>query len=541
MQVKTLIKTASLALLMLIAACSTLRGDYAKPHTEALPAAAEPTVQTDGLAAEDVDPAAKNVDSGPASQAGVHSGFRLLTLNSNALMSRVALAERAKQSIDLQYYIFEDDETGRLIAQSLLKAADRGVRVRMLVDDITKDSGSLKLFEALDAHENMEVRLFNPFNTRMPGMLSKTAQMLVEFRRLNRRMHNKAFIVDNRVAIIGGRNIGDDYFDANEKNNYRDLDLLAIGPVVPAASHSFDAYWNDEASLPVSAYHNAKDSPIDLAKARLELDKHVRKFAESDFAQAVIEELPDGATADRRGQWFWGTSVLAADQPEKIELGEDQPNLRIAPAIRKLITGAQSELLLITPYFVPSDQDALDLITLAKRGVATRVLTNSLASTDQIAVHSAYASRRRALVGGGLELFELKPVAGVTQTAAQLDRPSGVSLHAKSFVVDSRYVFVGSMNMDNRSKLLNTEMGLIVDSPALAKAVAQYFATVTLPANAYRLALQGKDGAAGGDGQLIWITEENGQPKTLTSEPETGLMKKVEVMLFKLLPIDGLL
>ena len=225
----------------------------------------------------------------------------------------------------------------------------------------------------------------------------------------------------------------------------------------------------------------------------------------------------------------------------EIELGEDQPNLRIAPAIRKLITGAQSELLLITPYFVPSDQDALDLITLAKRGVATRVLTNSLASTDQIAVHSAYASRRRALVGGGLELFELKPVAGVTQTAAQLDRPSGVSLHAKSFVVDSRYVFVGSMNMDNRSKLLNTEMGLIVDSPALAKAVAQYFATVTLPANAYRLALQGKDGAAGGDGQLIWITEENGQPKTLTSEPETGLMKKVEVMLFKLLPIDGLL
>lgn len=540
MQANILIKSASMVLLMLVAACSTIRSDYAKPHTEALPPA-EPTVQADDAAAENVDPAAKYVDSGPASQDGVQSGFRLLTLNSNALMSRVALAERAKQSIDLQYYIFEDDDTGRLIAQSLLKAADRGVRVRMLVDDITKGSGELKLFEALDAHDAIEVRLFNPFNTRAPGILSKTAQMLVEFRRLNRRMHNKAFIVDNRVAIIGGRNIGDDYFDANEKNNYRDLDLLAIGPVVPTASHSFDAYWNNEASVPVSAYHNAKDSPIDLAKARVELDKHVRKFAESDFAQAVIEELPDGATADRRGQWFWGTSVLAADQPEKIELGEDQPNLRIAPAVRRLITGAQSELLLITPYFVPSDQDQRDLITLAKRGVATRILTNSLASTDQVAVHSAYSSRRRALVGGGVELFELKPVAGVTQTAAQLDRTSNVSLHAKSFVVDSRYVFVGSMNMDNRSKLLNTEMGLIVDSPELAKAVAQYFAIVTLPANAYRLGLQGKNGAAGGDGQLIWNTEENGQPKTLTSEPEAGLMKNVKVMLFKLLPIDGLL
>lgn len=519
--------TASIALLIALTACSTLRKDYAKLPSEALP----PVVDT---------PSAQYIQSEQAKHEPGQSGFRLLTLSSNALMSRVVLAEKAEQSIDLQYYIFREDETGKLIARTLLKAADRGVRVRILLDDIKVDKEA-RMFDALDSHENIEVRLFNPFNTRGPGILSKSAQMLLEFRRLNRRMHNKSFIADNKVAIVGGRNMADEYFDADEKSNYRDLDLLAIGPVVQEASRSFDTYWNDKAAFPVSAYHSSRDTDGDLVALRADLAKHARQFAESDYAQAVIDELPDGPTADRRGQWFWGAAVLVADQPEKVEVGKNRPNLSIAPGVKALIGSARSELLLITPYFVPSEQDEQEFVGLAHRGVTTRILTNSLASTDEAAVQAGYAEHRRDLLAGGVELYELKPVAGVKQTVAQHGRTPGVSLHAKSFVVDRRFVFVGSMNMDQRSKLLNTEMGFIVDSPALAKAVAEFFVTATLPANAYRLALESADGSGGGSGQVIWITSEDSKPVTLTSEPGVGAMRRIKVLLLQMLPIDSLL
>jgi putative cardiolipin synthase len=231
------------------------------------------------------------------------------------------------------------------------------------------------------------------------GALSKVAQMLLEFRRLNRRMHNKSFIVDNQIAIVGGRNIANDYFDAGETNNYRDLDLLAVGPVVKQASRAFDRYWNDEATLPASAWQKSKTSPADLEKARQEIATKVRKFADSDFAQVALEEMPDGPTADRAGHWFWGNAVMAADQPEKIEAEVDgdqpgSPELMIAPRVKELMFGAKSELLLLTPYFVPSKDDRAQLVGLAQRQVEVKIATNSLASTDQPAVHSAYGPMR---------------------------------------------------------------------------------------------------------------------------------------------------
>jgi len=520
-------------LLVLLGACAggQVRHDVVKTPSQAV------TPASDTPLAASVQPVAATLPSGS-------SGFRLLTLNTNALLSRVVLAEKARQSIDLQTYIFEDDDTGRLVAQSLLKAADRGVRVRLLVDDITKKEDSALLFDALEAHPNIEVRLFNPFRSRAPGALSKMAQMLTEFRRLNRRMHNKSFIVDNQVAIVGGRNIADDYFDANPDNNYRDLDLLAVGPVVRQASKAFDRYWNDEATLPASAWQKAKTTPADLEKARQAIATKVRKFADSDYAQVALEEMPDGPTADRAGQWFWGEAVMTADQPEKIEAevqGDEptSPELMIAPRVKELMFGAKSELLVLTPYFVPSRDDRAALVGLAQHGVEVKVATNSLASTDQPAVHSAYGPMRKELLAGGVRLFELKPRAGVKQTGAQLG-DAGVSLHAKSFVVDGRVVFVGSMNLDRRSALLNTEQGIVVDSPALAKAVAQFFATVTQPANAWRLAMEDKGGDGGG-GQVLWVSEENGKPQTLDHEPEVGPLKRGEMLLFKLLPIDGLL
>jgi putative cardiolipin synthase len=483
-------------------------------------------------------PALGHVRAQSAAQPADHSGFRLLTRGTNALMSRIALADQAARSIDLQTFIYEDDATGRLLADRLLTAADRGVRVRLLLD-VGFESGEAEFFDALDAHENIEVRLFNPFATRSPGKLARWAQLLLEFRRLNRRMHNKAFIVDNTVAIVGGRNIGDAYFDASPEDNLRDLDLLAIGPVVPAASRSFDTYWNDEAALPSTAWSGRGDAAAmaqALVALRPALKRDARTFAESDYAQAVLAELPHGATEVRPGEWFWGRATVVADPPEAIVAGSSR-HLRIGAQVRQAFDAAQSELLLLTPYFVPSREEIDHLAGLEARGVQVRVLTNSLASTNHPIVHAGYAQRRRDVLARGLELFEYKPRPAQRRTPALADSNGAITMHAKSFVVDRRYTFVGSLNLDPRSALLNTEMGIIVDSPELAAAVASYFTAATLPANAYRVAL---DHDAPGR-PLRWHTELDGKPVVLRNEPKAGFKRKLSSWIGKLLPIDGLL
>ncbi|HET7063811.1 MAG TPA: phospholipase D family protein, partial [Rudaea sp.] len=445
-----------------LAACSSLRSDFVKTPSTALPPATD-TPAAHYLAAE-------------VNQRGEQSGFRLLTKSTNALMSRIALADHAEHSIDLQYYIFQNDATGRLLAQRLLAAADRGVRVRMLIDDVNlKDAG--QMLDALDAHENIEVRVFNPFSTREASTLSKIGQFLVDGQRLNRRMHNKSFITDNIAAIIGGRNIGDDYFDAGDETNFRDLDLIAIGPVVREASRVFDEYWNCDAAFPVTAFENDRDTKADLAALRVALARDARAFAQSDYAQATLEEIPEGPTADRRGRWFWGPAIVVADQPEKIEAREDVPALRIGPRLKTMIDAARSEVFMTSPYFVPGDTGTKFLTALVQRGVTTQVLTNSLAASDEAAAHSGYAHYRRRLLEGGVQLYELRPTPGTAQPVTSSGTSSGVSLHAKTLVVDREHVFIGSLNMDQRSKLLNTEMGVIIDSAPLAQAVREYFDT----------------------------------------------------------------
>jgi putative cardiolipin synthase len=511
---------ALLALLLAGCATNSIREDYLKPSSTALPTPVD-------------TPVAASVDAAvEARGAAGQSGFRLLTLNTNALMSRLALADKAERSIDLQYYIYRNDATGKLVAQHLLSAADRGVRVRMLVDDITS-ADAKPLYDALDAHGNIEVRRFNPFNTHQPGVLSRAAQILVEFRRLNRRMHNKSFIVDNKVAIVGGRNIADDYFDAADDQNYRDLDLLAVGPVVEQSSRSFDAYWNDEASVPANAFVAAKNDEAALASLRTELARHVREFAQSDYVEAAGQDLPDGPTADRSGTWFWGVSTLIADQPGKIA-GDDGPGLHIGPAMEELIDGARTDLTMISPYFVPSEADDKRFLALIARGARLRLVTNSLASTDEPAVHSGYVEHRRTLLKGGAQIWELKPRAGRRQSRTEVGSDASIALHAKAVVVDARWTFIGSMNMDNRSKLLNTEMGFLVDSPALSKAVLAYFDSLVVPANAYRVEF-------GDSGLMRWHTEEVGKPVVIKDEPEASMLRRAEVILLKLLPIDGLL
>jgi len=264
---------AGLAILMfaaLASGCASMRTHADKPVRTAL----SPATDT---------PSARYIQSELEKHPSGISGFRLLSLSTNPLLSRITLADHAEKSIDLQYYIFKNDATGRLVAQHLLIAADRGVRVRLLLDDLNLEE-QRSMLDAFDSHPNIEVRLFNPFKTREPTIPSKIVQVMLEASRLNRRMHNKSFIVDNKIAVIGGRNIGDDYFDASIDTNFRDLDLVAIGPVVVDASRSFDDYWNSDAAFPVSAYPGSHDKPEVLDEVRQALARDARKFAESDYA-----------------------------------------------------------------------------------------------------------------------------------------------------------------------------------------------------------------------------------------------------------------
>jgi cardiolipin synthase C len=524
--VRVLLRRAAIVLaLVALAACSTLRPDYVKhPSTAKPPATGTPSA---------------NYVHAESGQHPEESGFRLLTISNNALMSRIALADHAKSSIDLQYYIYKNDQTGRLVTEHLLMAADRGVRVRILLDDLSL-SDTIDMLDALDTHPNIQIRLFNPFHTREPSFLSKTTQFIFDADRLNRRMHNKSYIVDNNVAIVGGRNIGDDYFDASANTNFRDLDLLAIGPVVADASHAFDEYWNCDAAFPLTAFKGKRDSHYNLAQLRVDLAHDARAFAQSDYAQATLDKLPDGrASADRPGDWFWGTATFVADQPEKIETDKDVPTLRIGPQVKAMIDQSQHEVLLISPYFVPGESGTRYLNGLVARGVGVKVLTNSLASTDEPIVESGYARYRRPLLEGGVDLYELRPAPGAKQPATTGGKSSGVSLHAKGIVVDQHWVFLGSMNMDDRSKLLNTEMGVIVDCPPLAEAVQQFFVTGTEPTNAYHVVLSGND--ASHSGKLQWQDTDNGKTNTFSHDPDATVTRRFEVMLLKPLPLDGML
>ena len=519
---------AVLAVLCLLASgCATLRTDVPRPASSALAPVAD-TPQTRYIASE-------------TGARGNDSGFRALISNKNALMSRIVMIDHAAHSLDLQYYIFDNDATGRLVAQRILAAADRGVRVRILLDDLDIE-GQDNLLDALDAHPNIEVRLFNPFRFRNRSVFSKAGQFMLEGRRLNRRMHNKSFIVDGMQAIVGGRNIGDAYFDfdGGEQLHFRDLDVIAIGPVVPQISAMFDAYWNSKSAYPVTAYTTVRASAEDLAHLRLALAQDARAFADSDYAQALADDLPNGPSADRKGHWFWGPTELIADDPDKVDPDHTAHARLVDPRLRAMFDASQREALLISPYFIPGENGTKYLTGLVQKGVAIKVLTNALAATDEPEVHAGYSRYRIPLLEAGIDLFELRPVSGKSPQNAH-GTSSGESLHAKSMIVDRRKVYVGSMNLDPRSRLLNTETGVIVDCPELAEALAHYFESAIKPENAYRLVLQKPDGSPDSKPVLRWIAVDDGKPVTYDHDPGTSAWTRMRVRMMRAMPIEDML
>lgn len=460
------------------------------------------------------------------------SGFILLASGLDAFVARAVLAHRAEKSIDAQYYLFHDDLTGKLFLDQLMKAADRGVRVRLLVDDMDlegKDLGAA----ALDRHPNMAVRFFNPFS-RESGRLS---QFVTRLGSVTRRMHNKSFTVDNQVTILGGRNIGDEYFEAQPDLAFADLDVMAIGPAVARVSASFDKYWNSELAYPATTIAKRHPTDAEAEEGLAAFNAFIARQVDSTYMQALRDsDLANRMRADRL-EFYWGNADVVYDQPEKILHEKDKTEYHLTPQLEPYFDGVEKELLLFSPYFVPGKEGTAFLTDLAGKGARVRILTNSLSSTDVSIVHSGYMKYRETLLRSGVELYELNK--RLTREERKLkkgqEESSKASLHTKSFVFDREKVFIGSLNLDPRAIVENTEIGVVILSADMAREMSAWF-DENIEKVAFRLEL--KKGKSGSE-RILWHGFENGQPRTFTVEPYTSLWRRFTAGFLRLLPIES--
>ncbi|MBV9493882.1 MAG: phospholipase D family protein, partial [Acidobacteria bacterium] len=455
------------------------------------------------------------------------SGIHPLRDARDAFAARILLPGAAERTLDVQYYIWHRDLSGTLLFKALHDAAQRGVRVRLLLDD-NNTSGLDDILAALDAHPQIEVRLFNPFAMRHLRPLA----YVTDFPRLNRRMHNKSFTADNQATVVGGRNVGDEYFGATDGVLFSDVDVLAVGPVVQQTSTEFDRYWNSSSAYPVGRLlPPAKRETLTEIKAsaqRIERDPaaiaYMNAIRNSAFVQQLIAQtLP----------LEWAPTRVVADDPAKA-LGKASPDAMLVAKIRAIFGAPTKSIDLVSPYFVPGEEGTAMFHEWRQHGVRVRILTNSLEATDVAAVHAGYAKRREALLRDGVQLYELRRAAeqGGGGGSAGIFGSSAASLHAKSFAVDGARIFVGSFNFDPRSSALNTEMGFIIDSPALAH-ILQQALDEEVPRRAYEVQLV--------DGQLVWIERNGNVVRRLDKEPHAGFWRNAWVGLLAKLPIEWLL
>ena len=469
-------------------------------------------------------------------QVGLHpgqSGIHTLADAHEAFASRMLLARAAERSLDVQYYIWRKDLTGTLLFEALHAAGERGVRVRLLLDD-NNTAGLDSTLMALDGHPNIEVRLFNPFVFRRLRPLS----YLTDFARANRRMHNKSFTADNQATIVGGRNIGDEYFAATDGVLFADLDVVAIGPVVDDVSKDFDQYWASGSSYPVARLLEPATATA-LSEFR-RAASHVAGNPAAAVYRAALRESPfiHDLLAGRFA-FRWSPTRMLSDSPDK-GLGLADAEAMLLPGLREVIGDARSSLNIVSPYFVPTRAGVEALSALAARGVRLQVLTNSLEATDVAVVHAGYAKYRKALLEAGITLYELRRSAGISgkrkaprRAGTLLGGSSATSLHAKTFSVDHARVFVGSFNFDPRSAQLNTELGFIIEDPAMAREIDASFDTA-VPASSYEVRLSG-------DGRLMWIDRSGGQQVERHAEPGSSVWQRGWIRFLGMLPIEWLL
>jgi cardiolipin synthase C len=456
---------------------------------------------------------------------GLQAGVSLVPDNLVAFALRVLSARTATQTLDLQYYKWAEDVTGQLLASEILRAADRGVRVRLLLDDLYIRKSELAL-ATLSQHPCIEIRLFNPFQLRSSGIFGSALELLFAGYRVNHRMHNKAWIADGTLLIGGGRNIGDEYFDASSQFNFRDLDLAVAGPDVSQATVFFERYWTSRRVRPIEliAVSQPRLSGLD------ELRRTLENAAASASAAAYLERLralPEVTELLSEQHILLAVDKvrIVADPPGK-RLGRRRPP-GVLEAIRNALGRAQKQVILISPYFVPGRRGARFLASLLRRGVEVAILTNSLAATDVLAVHGGYARYRRRLLRAGITLHELKRGG---QEGQSLFGSGGASLHTKAFVIDGELTFVGSFNLDPRSANLNTEMGTFVQDAKLADQVREEFHRLTDPSRSWAVGLEG--------GQLAWRGFDAGRMRVLHGEPGTTLTRRILAHVLGWLPIE---
>ena len=474
------------------------------------------------------------------------SGVHMLGDGRDAFAARILLARAATRTLDIQYYIWHGDISGTLMLEAVRQAADRGVRVRMLLDD-NGIGGLDATLAALARHPGVEIRLFNPFILRRPKMLG----YLADFPRLNRRMHNKSFTADNQATIIGGRNIGDEYFGARQEGLFADLDVLAIGPVVDAVSHDFDRYWDSQSAYPADRIL-APVPESELARLAKQASILERERAAQDYVSAVrslpfIEQVMSGSLALE-----WAHVQMISDDPAKT-IGKARKDALLAPALARIIGHPRKEVRLISGYFVPTEAGVDGFAALSAQGRDVAIFTNAFEATDVWIVHAGYAERRKALLRSGVRLFEMRRpqqdgVSGRRKfintgsgsrggnsggTEGPVLRSSNATLHAKTFAIDREKLCIGSFNFDPRSLHLNTELMFVIESPALAAGVSDAFAG-HVPQIAYEVILTK-------DGKLNWREQGPAREKLHTTEPGTTRLQRLAIAILSRMPIEWML
>jgi len=454
------------------------------------------------------------------------SGFYASYDGIDALAVRLLMAERAERSIDAQYYLLIDDVVGYAFINALLRAADRGVRVRLLLDDMFTKGYDVGM-AALDSHPNFEVRIFNPFARRSARVMDG----VTSFSRINRRMHNKSFTVDNKVTLIGGRNIAAEYFGARGDKRFGDLDVVGIGPVVQDVSDMFDRYWNNVAAAPVPAFAKTPDDPeAALLQLRERLEQSRQEITDTPYAEAVRQDI-NYYVSENEDLFTWAPYTLAVDSPDKAQKKLAAEADSILTPLRESLLNAQSEILLLSPYFVPRKAGIESIIELQQRGVDVTVVTNSLAANNQKTVHGGYAPSRKPLLQAGIRIFEVRADATVSGTENVNLEGGRSTLHTKAFVVDRKHLFIGSFNFDPRSAYINTELGVIIESPEMAETLTAGLEE-KLATHTYEVFLNEK-------GKLRWRGMEGDQEIILDKEPQTGWWERFMAGFYRILPIRG--
>jgi len=461
------------------------------------------------------------------------SGYLVLGNGLDAFVARAVLAQQAERSIDTQYYMLHSDEVGTLFANELLKAANRGVRVRLLLDDI--DEGNRDFNIAIyDSHPNIKVRIFNPF-ARNTG---RTLQYITGFGKQTRRAHNKSFTVDNQATILGGRNIGDEYFDHDQNLAFADMDVLAIGPVANQVSRSFDEYWNSPLSYPISLLVDTRPTEADLQAGMQRMATFEADMKDSEYLQRLADSELSNQLRNKSITFTWGNGTVYADPPEKLSQNTGDKDFQMWSQVKPYMADAQQEVVILSPYFVPGKSGVEFVQQLTDRGVRVRIITNSLASTDVSIVHAGYSRYRKDLLRAGAELYELNQITSKDNRRAwsrgKIERARS-SLHAKAFTVDRETVFIGSLNLDARSVVQNTEIGVVMDSPEIAAGLAESF-DESIDEVAFRLTLEDDEY---GYGSLRWHGQVDGELVTFDKDPHTTFWRRFGVGFMRLLPIES--